>query len=210
MRISDAVTYATCEWMAADVPLRQSKTNIAAYVGSYAHAIVAAQPEPPLPESLSFDATSPTLYQAQTQGRAIAKVALDALRGEGWEIIEQEREAKRSEFVGHLDLICWKEKRGEAVIDLKTGRTDTGWLQVGGYIDLLGRGVWGGILNVQRRPLKVEPRGHLELRPARDLVIAWRIQRDRIREIVDGARPTRSPGPQCGRCRVSDCAVRAH
>ena len=107
---------------------------------------------------------------------------------------------------GHLDILAWHgETHGEALIDFKTGRDiGAGWLQVGGYIQLLGDGVrpvidYGGILHVPRVAVSKEPKATLELRDGGDLRQAWRTAKDRI---DDGA---------CGRDApaVSGAALRA-
>ena len=48
MRVSDIANWAACEAMALHSPPRQAgRTNVAAWVGTMAHAILAGQPVPP-------------------------------------------------------------------------------------------------------------------------------------------------------------------
>ena len=52
--------------------------------------------------------------------------------------LAKEEALRSGDLTGHLDIRAWHSDYGEAIIDLKTGQIGTAWLQVGGYIDLLG------------------------------------------------------------------------
>ena len=212
MRVSDISNWSVCEAYAFHAPPRPvGRANVAAYVGSLAHAMVADEP---LPEPsganvrFAYDATTPTERAAQIQATSIARVARKLLVDRGWGILSREQELRSTDLTGHLDLRVWHSDHGEAIIDLKTGQIGTAWLQVGGYITLLQSGSdWGGVLHVPRVRIDKETKGTLELRPGHPLHYAWTANMARITAVLQGALPTRTPGMHCPRCTL-DCPVR--
>ena len=142
MRISDISAWAICETYALQSPPRTAgRTNVAAFVGTGAHALLAGlTPElvPPIGARLAYDAITPMWQHADIQAIAIARCARDLMAAQGWTPIAHEEEVRRGdELVGHLDIRAWHSEHGEAIIDLKTGQgVGAAWLQVGGYIDL--------------------------------------------------------------------------
>ena len=217
MRVSDIANWAACEAMALHSPPRQAgRTNIAAWVGTMAHAILAGQPVPPTEGRIAYDQLTPTQHVAQVQAGSIARHARKLLVDKGWGILGQEEALGRPpELTGHLDLRAWHSDHGEAIIDLKTGaQIGAAWLQVGGYLSLYGdqAGVWpaaanGGVLHVPRTRIDRDLKGTLELRRGLSLSTAWLQNTARIYEVMGGALPTRSPGLHCARC-AADCPVR--
>ncbi len=222
MRVSSIARWAECEAYAlrTATEAEPSRLNVAAYVGTYAHALLAGATREEIEENhptpLIFDRTTLSAAQARIQAKMIAQTAREVLDREGWQIIEQEQAVFDEEQIGHLDLLAWKEESGDAIIDLKTGQmVAAGWLQVGGYIKLsVGPGErwptasYGGILHVPRRKDNRWPTGTLTLRPATQLVDEWYAWDRRISEVQAGGIPTRSPGVHCARCPLTSCAVR--
>ena len=211
MRISDIRSWVECETYALHHPYREPpRVHVAAYVGTCAHGLLAGQTIEQIaeehPSPLIFDRRTMTKAQAHTQAQEIAGIAETALRAQNWLIVEQEVAVSAEQYVGHLDLRCWKEGSGDAIVDLKTGQlVSTGWLQVGGYLSAAEYADWGGILHVPREsPHKVT----LTLRPAKPLINEWTQWRKRIAEIESGAAPRRSPGLHCSRCPLTTCPVR--
>ena len=217
MRVSDISNWAACEAMALHSPPRQAgRTNVAAWVGTMGHAILAGQPVPPTEGRIAYDQLTPTERVAQVQAQSIAKCARKLLVDQGWGILGQEEALGRPpELTGHLDLRAWHSDHGEAIIDLKTGaQIGAAWLQVGGYLTLYGNeaGVWpaasyGGVLHVPRTRIDRDVKGTLEKRPGLLLAQAWAANMVRIDAVMFGALPTRSPGLHCARC-AADCPVR--
>ena len=211
MRISDIGNWATCEAMALESPPRTAgRTNVAAHVGTLAHAKLAGI-TPALPDRLAFDTLTPSMHHANVQSDAIAEYALDLMQERGWTPIAHEEELRRDELVGHLDIRAWHSDHGEAIIDLKTGQgVGAAWLQVGGYLTLDTPPVkpWGGVLHVPRVRIDKDVKGTLEFRRATGLLATWQCSMTRIQQVMDGSRPTYSPGIHCTRCGVTDCPVR--
>ena len=215
MRVSAIADWTTCEAMALTDPRPEARVHVAAWVGTLAHAYLLGTP-PIVPNRLRFDTITQTADQAIIQAGAIACEARRRLDYEGWTIMEAERAVEHNGDIGHIDIIAWHgETKRTAIIDLKTGRdTGAGWLQVGGYIQLLGdeAGVWpavdvGGILHVPRVAVSKEPKATLEVRDGLALLQAWSAAKDRIAAVHYGATALRSPGQHCNRCSVS-CPVR--
>ena len=209
MRVSDISNWAACEAYAFHAPPRPvGRANVAAYVGSLAHAMVADEPLPEPDGRIAYDATTPTERAAQIQATSIARVARKLLVDRGWGILAREQELRNDAMTGHLDIRAWHSDHGEAIIDLKTGQIGTAWLQVGGYITLLNRSVeYGGVLHVPRVRIDKETKGTLEVRLAPWLRTAWITNAQRIDAVLQGANPTRTPGMHCARCTL-DCPVR--
>ena len=124
MRVSDIANWAACEAMALHSPPRQAgRTNVAAWVGTMAHAILAEQPVPPTEGRIAYDQLTPTEHVAHGTAGSIARHARKLLVDQGWGILGQEEALGRPpELTGHLDLRAWHSDHGEAIIDLKTGR----------------------------------------------------------------------------------------
>ena len=95
-----------------------------------------ALPEPD--GRIAYDATTPTERAAQIQATSIAKVARKLLVDRGWGVLAKEQALRSDDLTGHLDIRAWHSDHGEAIIDLKTGQIGTAWLQVGGYVDMIG------------------------------------------------------------------------
>ena len=214
MRVSDISNWASCEAYAFHAPPRPvGRANVAAYVGSLAHAMVADEPLPEPDGRIAFDATTPTERAAQIQATSIARVARKLLVDRGWGVLGKEEALRNDAMTGHLDIRAWHSDHGEAIIDLKTGQIGTAWLQVGGYVDLYHDGgewlpcAWGGVLHVPRVRIDKETKGTLEFRPANRLKLAWESNMQRIDAVLQGANPTRTPGHHCARCTL-DCPVR--
>ena len=215
MRVSAIADWTTCEAMAISDPRPEARVHVAAWVGTLAHSILLMRTFLEQPQRLRFDAVTPTAHAATVQARAIAKEGNRILTAKGWSIMESEREVGGNGDTGHLDVLAWHgETQQSAIIDLKTGQSiGAGWLQVGGYIHLLGAGVWppvdrGAILHVPRVSMSKEPKATLEVRYAADLRNAWTTAKSRIDAVLAGATALRSPGLHCGRCAVR-CPVRA-
>ena len=217
MRVSAIADWTTCEAMALSDPRPEARVHVAAWVGTLAHCILLnTWPESWQPPRLRFDATTKTAHEVDVQSLAIAKEAKRCLDRKGWSIMEAEREVKGNGDAGHLDILAWHGKTKQtAILDLKTGRgIGAGWLQVGGYIQMLGdeAGRWpavdsGGILHVPRVAVSKEPKATLEVRDSADLARVWRIAKSRIGLVLRGAPALRSPGQHCGRC-TANCPVR--
>ena len=211
MRISDISAWAECETRALhSPPMTAGRQNIASHVGTMAHAKLAGVALE-LPGRLAFDTLTPSMHHANVQSDAIAHEARRLLLERQWAILGQEEALRRDELTGHLDIRAWHSDFGEAVIDLKTGMIGAAWLQVGGYLMLLDEDTavrWGGVLHVPRVKVSKDVTGTLELRDAYQLAVAWSISSHRILDVMNGAKPTYSPGMHCGRCRVPDCPVR--
>ena len=210
MRVSAIADWTTCEAMALSDPRPEARVHVAAWVGTMAHAILLGTTLEPRPSRLRFDATTPTAHAADVQALAIAQEASRCLVGQGWSIMEREREVSGNGDIGHLDILGWhKETKRTAIIDLKTGQgIGAGWLQVGGYLTLDGTFiVSGGILHVPRVAVSKEPKATLEIRHGGDLTGAWITAKDRIDAVLAGAPALRSPGQHCTRC-ATDCPVR--
>ena len=221
IRVSSIAEWLTCEAMALESPKREGRLNAATYVGTLAHAELTGM-KAEKPGGVLWDSTTPAVFQAHAQAEAIAKAAQQCLDQAGWRVLEQEIEVGGDSDIGHLDLLVRHADGKRAIIDLKTGRVGAGWLQVGGYLYLstydeavkagrAGRDIrgvdYGGILQVQRVKLALDPMARLELRPAEDLIAAWINARRRVEDVMKGAIATRSPGFHCNRCRAL-CAVR--
>ena len=209
MRVSDIANWAACEAYAFHAPPRPvGRANVAAYVGSLAHAMVADEALPEPDGRIAYDATTPTERAAQIQATSIAKVARKLLVDRGWGVLGKEEALRNDAMTGHLDIRAWHSDHGEAIIDLKTGQIGTAWIQVGGYITLMQTGSdWGGVLHVPRVRIDKETKGTLELRPGQPLHWAWMTNMARITAVLHGAPPTRTPGMHCTRCTL-DCPVR--
>lgn len=228
MRISDISDWAICEAKALANPRPQpARTNVAAWVGTLAHARLLRRfdhkiAEPSPPDVLHFDTGTGSWGEADFQASAVADKAAQILAEEGITVIEVEEAAASDDIEGHLDIRGWDGgARREVVIDLKTGY-DVGaaWLQVGGYI-WLATGLPGlpsfaaiaelkmdgGVLHVPRSKGYAELRGTLELRSGIGLVEAWVAFQARISDIQNGAVALHSPGIQCKRCHVRNCPV---
>ena len=217
MRVSDIANWSNCEAMALHSPPRQAgRTNVAAWVGTMAHAILSGQPVPPTEGRIAYDQLTPTQHVAMIQAGSIARHARTLLVDKGWGILGQEEALGRPpELTGHLDLRAWHSDHGEAIIDLKTGeQIGAAWLQVGGYLRLYQQHYiserwsgYGGVLHVPRTRIDRDVKGTLELRLHHPLAEAWDANMARIQEVMAGALPTRSPGLHCARC-AADCPVR--
>ena len=214
MRVSAIADWTTCEAMALTDPSPEARVHVAAWVGTLAHAaLLDTEVESP-PPRLRFDGTTRTAHQADVQALAIAREAKWVLDTKGWSIMESEREVTGGDSIGHLDILAWHKATSEiAVVDLKTGQgIGAGWLQVGGYLQLLGNaGIdagCGGILHVPRVAVSKEPQATLDMRDAGALEAAWLTAKSRIDAVLAGATALRSPGLHCGRCAAS-CPVRA-
>ena len=90
MRVSDISNWSACEAYAFHAPPRPvGRANVAAYVGSLAHAMVADEALPEPDGRIAYDATTPTERAAQIQATSIAKVARKLLVDRGWGISGQ-------------------------------------------------------------------------------------------------------------------------
>ena len=216
MRISAISDWTACEAMALTDPRPEARVHVAAWVGTLAHALLTGSDWPEGPTRVRFDPTTPTEHAVKVQAESLAASARRCLEIEGWAVMETEREVTGNGDTGHLDILAWHgETERSAIIDLKTGqRIGAGWLQVGGYIQLLGNetGVWpavecGGILHVPRVAVSKEAKATLELRDGRSLTAAWGTAKSRIDAVLAGATALRSPGQHCGRCSAN-CPVR--
>ena len=211
MRVSDIANWASCEAMALQSPPRPAgRTNVAAWVGTLAHAELAGVMVDERPARLAYDTLTKSDHHAIIQAHHIATCARELMTAQGWGVLATEEEVRRDELVGHLDIRAWHSEHGEAIIDLKTGQgVGAAWLQVGGYIDL---STWrpqrGGVLHVPRVAIHKDVKGTLEIRKAQPLYFAWKANLARIEEVQDGAYPAYSPGIHCGRCGIQDCPVR--
>ena len=201
MRVSDIANWAACEAMALHSPPRQAgRTNVAAWVGTMAHALIAEEPIPDQEYGrIAYDQLTPTEHVAQVQAQSIARHARKLLVDKGWGILGQEEALGRPpELTGHLDLRAWHSDYGEAIIDLKTGaQIGAAWLQVGGYLTLYGNEVgrwpgasYGGVLHVPRTRIDRDVKGTLGKRPGLLLAQAWaanmvRIDRSHVRCVAD-------------------------
>ena len=216
MRVSAIADWTTCEAMALSDPRPEARVHVAAWVGTLAHALLSGADRPKTLVRIRYDPITPTPHAVTVQAQTIAYEARRCLGVEGWTIMEGEREVEHNGDTGHIDIMAWHgETHRTAIIDLKTGRDiGAGWLQVGGYIQLLGdeAGVWpavdvGGILHVPRVAASKEVKATLEVRPGADLAQAWSAAKDRIAAVHFGATALRSPGQHCNLCSVS-CPVR--
>ena len=176
--VSQISAWSACESYAFHAPPRPvGRANVAAYVGSLAHAMVADEPLPEPDGRIAYDATTPTERAAQIQATSISRVARKLLVDRGWGILSRVNRKRYvvTDLIGHLDIRAWHSGHGEAIIDLKTGQIGTAWLQIGGYINLLGSAMpdmpqkqdsphWGGVLHVPRVRIDKETKGTLELR----------------------------------------------
>ena len=228
MRVSDVSKWAECEAYAVGDRSTLSSQTAAAVVGTLAHARLAGGLNgTPDSRRIAWDSVTKTWTQALAQATAIEEAALRELKMGGWTIIEQEEEVEGEDYTGHLDLRCWNEKAGEAIIDLKTGWTvGTAWLQVGGYIAAVQmedvemaihneppyRALpipWGGVLHVPRVPVGKDAKAVLTIRSSAGLVDAWKVLYARsMKRVIDGGVAVRTPGVHCGRCSLKACAVR--
>ena len=213
MRVSAIADWTTCEAMAISDPHPEARVHVAAWVGTLAHALLSGSPLTEEPTRLRYDAVTPTAHAATVQAHAISKEANRLLTAEGWSIMETEREVKDEGVTGHLDILAWHgDTKRSAIIDLKTGQgIGAGWLQVGGYLQMMGDAGTdvdrGGILHVPRVSISREPKATLEVRYGADLEWAWLTAKSRIDAVLAGATALRSPGQHCGRC-TSRCPVR--
>ena len=201
MRVSDISNWAACEAMALQSPPRPAgRTNVAAWVGTLAHAELAGIMVEERPERFAYDALTASDNQAIIQAHAIATCARELLVAQGWGVIGREEEVRRDELVGHLDIRAWHSKHGEAIIDLKTGQgVGAAWLQVGGYLSLSDNGErWGGVLHVPRVAVHKDAKGTLAIRDGDHLCTAWCRSIGRISAIERGAPPTYSPESTAG------------
>ena len=214
MRVSAISAWVACEAMALATPSPEGRHNVAAWVGTLAHARLLGQPEPEPPARLRFDNLTLTAHHADVQAAAIAAEGGRALRAAGWEPMRAEVELTSEDATGHFDMEAWNGTEGRrAIIDLKTGLSiGAGWVQVGGYLALAGAtpqdAPAGGILHVRRLAFDKEMKAILEIRPGGGLVRAWEVALARQRAVLGGALPTRSPGQHCARCPDSGCPVR--
>lgn len=198
-------------------PPKESRVGVAAYVGQLAHARLLGQPDPALPRRVNWDSVTPTAHVANVQADAIVAMATERLKVAGWRILDAEDKVGYGGVYGTLDMRAWSSELLEsAIIDLKTGgQVSTGWLQVGGYLWLdriqspSGGSAYGGILHVPRVRIDQESTGRLQLRDGSKLVAAWRTAHGRMFVVSEGGEPLRQPGTHCGRCRLTDCPVRA-
>lgn len=200
--------------MALRDPPAETRTHVAAYVGTRTHALIAGEAVPEPPPLVKFDKTTPTIGHATRQADMLAEAAADLLTRERWTILDAELPVGVGEVTGTLDLIVANADGRRAVLDVKTGwhPGPAAWLQVGSYLALLHENPqpeWGGILHVPRVAVRQEPDVTLALRERRQLVREWLHRYERIRIVLDGARPMPTPGAHCRRCRVADCPVRA-
>ena len=216
MRVSAIADWTTCEAMALTDPRPETRVHVAAWVGTLAHALLSGIERPKTLARIRYDPITPTPHAVTVQVQTIAYEARRCLDQAGWSIMESEREVTDNGLIGHLDILAWHgETQRSAIIDLKTGRgIGAGWLQVGGYIQLLSdeSGVWpavqcGGILHVPRVAVSKEPKATLEVRDSIGLTQAWLVAKSRIDAVLEGATALRSPGQHCGRCNAV-CPVR--
>ena len=214
MRVSDIQAWAACEVMALQSPRHPpGRTNVAAWVGTLAHAYLCPEVFIDDPGKLAFDALTPTSDRAILQAKAITTKARELLTSMGFGVIGREEEVRGDAMTGHLDIRAYHREKGEAIIDLKTGQsTGAAWLQVGGYLDLFlnyaPMPAYAGVLHVPRQRIDRDQKGTLELREAKPVQQAWRQSARRIQDVLDGAPPTYSPGLHCGRCAIKSCPVR--
>ena len=122
MRVSQIAAWCECETYALQSPPRQAgRTNIAAHVGTMAHAMIADLPVPEPEGRLAFDYLTPTERAATIQATAIARYARQLMVNQGYGVLAREEEYITEELTGHLDIRAWHSEHGEAIIDLKTG-----------------------------------------------------------------------------------------
>ena len=213
MRVSEISSWAACEVMALQSPRHPpGRTNVAAWVGTMAHAML-ANTTYDQPDRLAYDGLTPTENIGVRQSQAIERKARELLTTMGFGVIGREEEVQSDAMTGHLDIRAYHREKGEAIIDLKTGQsTGTAWLQVGGYLDLYVNyapmPAYAGVLHVPRQRIDRDQKGTLELREAKPVQQAWRQSARRIQDVLDGAPPTYSPGLHCGRCEIKSCPVR--
>ena len=212
MRVIAISGWLTCEAMALHSPKREGREHVAAWVGTYAHALIADVKTPftPTPGRMTFDRITPTFHAAAVQAHDIAVVARRLMFDEGWGVVATEETVYGENLTGHLDVRAWHKDFGEAIIDLKTGALpSTAWVQVGGYIDLSISPVdWGGVLHVPRVAINKDVTGTLEFRDGDDLRAVWNVNMGADSGSHGRSTPNGFPGLHCKRCNVSGCAAR--
>ena len=207
MKISAVPAWAVCEAMALHDPPPQGRVSAAAWVGRLAHEHLTGDSANP-PDLIAFDTVTPSWRHAETQAKVIAALANLLLAAKDWTIRGVEEDVKFGSMTGRLDLRCWHTEKGVGVFDLKTGRADDAWLQVAGYLCGVPEADWGGILHIPRVATRRISYGVLYVQEAEPLREQFRDRMQRILEVLDGAKPLRSPGSHCVRC-TDDCPVRA-
>ena len=217
MRISDVEKWAACEMYAVQDAGRGAEgvASAVALVGILAHGLVSGDDDIVdrlCNERYVWDSLTSTYAMAAAQAKLIASSAINKLRIGGWMTIEVEGVVADDLAHGRYDLHVWHKDRGDALIELKTGRTpgSAAWLQVAAYISGSDTDIrWGGVLHVPRGSLSAHPLATLEVRRAGALLLEWQTLAARIAKVQGGSeRAIRTPGLHCNRCRVEGCAVR--
>lgn len=223
-----------------------------AWVGTLAHYHLTStlveraggrRPRPPsAPERIAFDSISPSSTVCQLQARLIHGAVMaqlmqyiafvDRTETETGLEVHYDVGSERSDVVGasltgHYDLIASMQLpngvRRRVLIDLKTGRSvGQGWLQVGGYLQLLADSPrlevdvrkqvpeWGGIIHCPRKRENQTLNCTIEVRPADELRRAFQSAWQRVQSVVNtGESAVARPGGHCRYCEVDECAVRA-
>lgn len=209
IRISSIGQWATCERQALHFPRRSARTAVSAWVGVAAHALLSGADMPDPPRRITFDPTTRTVHEARHQATMLSNAGRVTLEDAGWHPYLVEHAVHADPWTGHADLICWHQGRGDAIIDLKTGRSiEAGWLQVGAYA--LAHDQYVGEVGILHLPRQQKGQAAvLEMRDADTVKAVTKAQMNRVSDVLAGAVPLAQPGMHCARCSDTVCPVRA-
>ena len=93
MRVSEISAWSECEAMALlhSPPRQAGRTNIAAWVGTLAHAELSKTIIVEAPGRIAYDSLTPTSRHTLIQAKAIATKARELLTDQGWGVIGARR-----------------------------------------------------------------------------------------------------------------------
>ena len=111
--------------------------EVATWVGTAVHAMLAGQEQPKAPAYLQFDSVTPNLIVALGQVSEIASAVREQLAVQGMVPVEWEIETIKGFCPGTIDVLLMRDSREPILGDVKTGATigAGAWLQLGAYFD---------------------------------------------------------------------------
>ena len=191
MRVSDISNWAACEAMALQSPPRPAgRTNVAAWVGTLAHAELAGIMVEERPERFAYDALTASDDQAIIQAHAIATVrprtAGSARLGRHLETGGRGAARRTGGAPGHPRMALGPRRGHHRPQDRPECRRG---VVAGGRVFAIvpiqrpvsNPDTWGGVLHVPRQGHHKDVKGSLECREAVPLMQAWGRSIDAIR-----------------------------
>ena len=111
--------------------------EVATWVGTAVHAMLAEKAFPPEPAYMHYDSTTPNLIVAVGQVSEIASAVREQLAAQGMVPVQWEIETIKGFCPGTIDVLLMRDGREPILGDVKTGVTigAGAWLQLGAYFD---------------------------------------------------------------------------